>query len=188
MTKLSYGEDSNIKLYTDESVDNPGYMYGTFDGDNIKAKLSGTLNKEHIWPCSQMKLDGNDPRPDSDTKNHATDLHNLRASCQDANGAYGNKFYDNENTNITLFINIEGTPNSLHLYEGDLRGVVARISFYMATRYDFLGLNDDWNVENDTFMSKLSTLLEWNELDPVDDFEIERNNRIYEYQGNITLY
>lgn len=27
MTKLSYGEDSNIKLYTDESVDNPGYIW-----------------------------------------------------------------------------------------------------------------------------------------------------------------
>lgn len=54
-----------------------------------------------------------------------------------------NKFYDNENTDITLFYDIEGTPNSSHLYEGDFRGDVARILFYMATRYDFLELNDD---------------------------------------------
>ena len=188
MTKLSYGEDSNFMLYTDESIDNPGYMYGTFDGDNIKAELSGTWNKEHILSCSQIKLDGQDTRPDSDTKNHATDLHNLRASCQDANVTYGNKFYDNENTDITLFPNIEGTPNSSHLYEGDFRGYIARILFCMATRYDFLELNDDCNIENDTSMSKLSTLLEWNELDPVDDFEIQRNNRIYQYQGNRNPY
>lgn len=58
----------------------------------------------------------------------------------------------------------------------------------MATRYDFLELNDDCNAENDTYMSKLSTLLEWNELDPVDDFEIQRNSRIYEYQGNRNPY
>ena len=120
-----------------------------------------------------MKLDGKDPRPDSDTKNHATDLHNLRASRQVANGAHGNKFYDNENTDITFFPNIEGTPNYSHLYEGDIRGDVARILFYMATRYDFLELNDDCNIENDTSMSKLSTLLEWNELGPVDEFEIQ---------------
>lgn len=74
------------------------------------------------------------------------------------------------------------------MYEGYFRGDVARILFYMATRYDFLELNDDCNVENDTSMSKLSTLLEWNELDPVDDFEIQRNNRIYEYQVSRNPY
>lgn len=74
------------------------------------------------------------------------------------------------------------------MYEGDFRGNVARILFYMATRYDLLELNDDCNIENDTSMSKLSTLLEWNELEPVDDFEIQRNNRIYEYQGNKNPY
>ena len=37
-------------------------------------------------------------------------------------------------------------------------------------------------------MSKLSTLLEWNKLNPVDEFEIQRNNRIYEYQGNRNPY
>ncbi len=28
MTKISYGEDTNIMLYNDESIDKPGYMYG----------------------------------------------------------------------------------------------------------------------------------------------------------------
>ena len=30
----------------------------------------------------------------------------------------------------------------------------------------------------------LSRLLEWNKLDPVDEFELRRTNRVYEYQGN----
>lgn len=54
----------------------------------------------------------------------------------------------------------------------------------MALRYDFLSLADDIYNASETSMGKLSVLLRWNELDPVDDFEIQRNNRIYEFQGN----
>ena len=48
--------------------------------------------------------------------------------------------------------------------------------------YDFLSLNDNPTGNNDTGL--LSSLLSWNELDPVDAFEIQRNNRVYAYQGN----
>ncbi len=54
----------------------------------------------------------------------------------------------------------------------------------MATMYLELHLDDNLNTLDDMSMGKLSILLEWNELDPVDAFEIQRNNRIYEYQGN----
>lgn len=184
MTKISYGDDTNIMIYTDESVETPGFIYGVFDGDLLPAENNGTWNKEHVWPCSQMKLDGKDPRPSSSTKNHATDLHNLRAACQNSNGAHGNKFYDNDNTSTTFFPNISGESNIVHNYTGDFRGDIARIAFYMYVRYDFLTLDDALDTNNDTSFGKLSTLLEWNKLDPVDEFEIQRNNRIYEYQGN----
>lgn len=184
MTRISYGDDTYIMLYTDESVSNPGNLYGLYDGDLITADANGTWNKEHVWACSQMKLDGKDPRPSSDTKNHATDLHNLRVTCQNSNGLHGNKFYDNTNTDLTFFPNIADDGNISHNYQGDHRGDVARILFYMALRYDFLELNDDLDTSNDTSMGKLSVLLKWHEEDPVDEFEIQRNNRIYEYQGN----
>ena len=83
-----------------------------------------------------------------------------------------------------MYPNISGTPNISHNYSGDHRGDVARILFYMATMYLELHLDDNLNVSDDMSMGKLSVLLEWNELDPVDEFEIQRNNRIYEYQGN----
>ena len=188
MAKISYGEDTNIMLYTDESIDKPGYIYGFYDGDYIPCSINGTWNKEHVWACSQMKINWKDPRPDSDTKNHATYLHNLRTTCQSSKGYHGNKFYDETNTEITFFPNISGTPNAAHLYLGDFRGDVDRILFYMATRYDFLSLNDDLDVAQDTTMGKLFVLLKWNEEDPVDKFEIQRNNRIYEYQDNRNPY
>lgn len=183
MTKYSYGDDTAIMLYTDANPAKPGFLYGIYDGDDIVASNTGIWNKEHVWACSQMGL-GGDARPDSSTKNKSSDLHNLRVSCQNSNGLHGNKFYDVEVTALTFFPNVTGEPNASHNYSGDHRGDVARILFYMATMYMELHLDDNLNVSDDLSMGKLSILLEWNELDPVDEFEIQRNNRIYEYQGN----
>ena len=131
-----------------------------------------------------MKEGGVDPRPDSDTKNHATDLHNFRVSCQNSNGQHGNKFYDVADSDIAFFPNIASDGSSNYAFEGDFRGDVARVCFYMALRYDFLKLTDDIENADDLSMGRLSVLLEWNEEDPVDAFEEQRNSRIYEYQGN----
>lgn len=54
----------------------------------------------------------------------------------------------------------------------------------MALRYDFLKLTEDIENADDLSMGRLSVLLEWNEEDPVDAFEEQRNSRVYEYQGN----
>lgn len=184
MTKISYGEDTYIMLYTDESVEKPGTLYGLYDGDEIIGAADGSWNKEHVWACSQMKLDGKDPRPDGSTKNHATDLHNLRVTCQNSNGAHGNKFYDNSDSEIAFYPNIPSNGGSNHAFSGDHRGDVARILFYMALRYDFLKLTDDIEHADDLSMGRLSVLLTWSQEDPVDDFERQRNDRIYEYQKN----
>lgn len=184
MTKINYGTVSNTIIYTDESITKPGVLYGMFDGDELSASNNGTWNKEHVWPCSLMKENGKDPRPSDSTKNHATDLFNLRTCCQTTNGLHGNKFYDNTDSSNTFFPNVANNGSVVHKFEGDHRGDVARILFYMALRYDFLSIVEDINNATDTQIGKLSVLLDWNELDPVDDFEIQRNNRIYEFQGN----
>ena len=73
----------------------------------------------------------------------------------------------------------------------EFKGDIARIHFYFATRYQniipnwsdyamFNGSSDQ--VFNSTF---LNILLEWHEIDPVSQKEIDRNNAIYyEHQGN----
>ncbi|MFW5879545.1 MAG: endonuclease [bacterium] len=71
-------------------------------------------------------------------------------------------------------------------YKGDL----ARHYFYMLTRY--MDRINSWNQYDDTYMLEgsgfspwaLDMLLSWHVLDPVSPKEIERNNAVYEIQGN----
>jgi len=84
-------------------------------------------------------------------------------------------------------------------YKGD----VARACLYMATRYQekenpdshFPNLNlvDDASLlvtgSGTAYYGELSTFLDWNELDPVDEFEAYRNDLIYNnVQGNRNPY
>ena len=87
------------------------------------------------------------------------------------------------------------------------KGDIARACFYMAARYNNLsgsdtisqyepnlvlvnhatanGDREDSSSSKAVGMGILQDLLEWNKLDPVDDYEIHRNNLIFNnYQGN----
>ena len=183
-TRTTYGDAKTMLCYTDESVANPGFLYGMWDGDLLPAEWgTGVWEREHVWACANMGL-GGDLRPGESTKNQGSDLQNLRAACSGSNGKHGNNHFDNDPVPAGYFYP-NPAPGSLagdHAYTGDFRGDLARILFYMYTCYDFLSLTDAPNGNNNT--GKLSRLIEWNKADPVDDFEIQRNNRVYGYQGN----
>lgn len=186
MTQRTYGDAKTMLQYTDENPNKKGYLYGLYDGDDIYATWDSgaSWNREHVWACAQMKLDGTDPRPGESTRNIGTDLHNLRVACPLANGKHSNKFYDEENSSNTLFPNITSGLSGYHNFNGDFRGDVARVLFYMYVRYEGLKLIDDLSTGDEVSMGRLSLLLKWNQEDSVDEFELQRNNRIYEYQGN----
>lgn len=183
-TKTSYGDAKTMLIYADESKTTPGFLYGLYDGDLIKGEWTsgGSWNREHVWPCAKMGLGGSN-RPNDETKNHGSDLHNLRAACPTANGKHGDKHYDEKGVDGAMFPNLtKDELGSVHKGEGDFRGDVARIVFYMDVHYDFLSLEDTITAPNQ--LGNLSTLLRWHQEDPVDNFEKSRNERIYGYQGN----
>lgn len=187
ISEYSYGDARYTLQYIDESLTNPGYVYCIYDGD-IKDSTwidGSTWNREHVWCQSRMKIHSETTTVENGDIDQRSDLHNLRAACKNINSAHGNKFYDNTTSAYFFYPNVEsGTLGKNHKYEGDHRGDTARILFYMYVRYMDLDLTDKLDNGATLDMGKLSVLLEWNKLDPVDEFEIQRNNRIYEYQGN----
>jgi len=143
---------------------------GSFPG-TIKYPNGYYWNREHVWP--QSRLGVGVKYGDDDFPSKATDIHNLKPADPDENSARSNDYFDWIDTNDTY------EPRD------EVKGDIARILFYMATMYFDLSLNDDI-LTGSSFktMGILSVLLEWNSLDPVDDFERNRNEVIYSYQGN----
>ncbi len=188
ITDINYGDARYALQYTDEDVTNKGYIYSLLDGDLMVHDwdYGKTWNREHIWPRSRMILNNGGTDIDNSTVGNFADLHNLRAACSNANSKHGNAYYGNSGEVDLFYPNVtSGLDSTLrsHSYSGDFRGDVARVCFYMYVRYEGLSLSDDTSIETNN-MAKLSLLKEWDKADPVDEFEIQRNNRIYQYQGN----
>jgi endonuclease I len=140
------------------------------DKNKRVSSYSAGWNREHTWAKSHGDF--------GDSHGAGTDGHHLRASDARENGNRGNLDFAD--------VNGPRTKNGT-FYEPPLsaKGDVARSIFYMAVRYGFNvnetgGLGDKGNENH----GKLSDLLKWNELDPVDPYEIRRNNEVYGYQNN----
>ena len=159
--------DNVILLYTGWSVTNAGYP---------------TWNREHVWAKSHGDF--------GTTIGPGTDLHHLRPTDPGVNSSRGNKDFDNGGTQHPVATGCYYDDDSWEPRD-EVKGDVARMIFYMATRYEGedgeidLEVVDAVNTAPAPMHGKLSTLLEWNMFDPPDDFEENRNDVIYEdYQGN----
>jgi hypothetical protein len=147
------------------------------------------LVTEHTWAKSHGDF--------GTTKVTGTDVHNLKPADISVNSARGNKEFDNGGSLYTDGDGPTECRSDADSWEprDAVKGDVARILFYMAVRYEGdngepdLELVDQVNTyylneDRKGYHGKLSTLLEWHKTDPVDSFEINRNNVIYTYQQN----
>lgn len=178
-TTLTYGDARYTMLYTEEAISAPGKILSFYDSKIYEPvwDQGKTYNREHVWCRSHLKIEGKDISTNNSTKGIGSDLHNLKPLTSSLNSSRGDDFFGNDEDGKSYFY-----PN----YSGDVdyRGDVARICFYMALRYEKLNLTDNLSGDTSTSFGLLSRLLEWNKLDPVDEFELRRTNRVYEYQGN----
>jgi len=172
--KLSDADPTNpdnvILVYTGRSHDNDDY--GT--GGNF-------INREHVWAKSHGNF--------ADWAPMYGDVHNLKPADASVNMDKSNKDFDNGGTQHTEATGCYYTDSTWEARD-EVKGDIARIIFYMSTRYE--GGNGEIDLEvvdwNNTYPNaqhgKLSTLLQWNLLDPPDEFERNRNNVIFSYQKN----
>ncbi|MEO0514921.1 MAG: endonuclease [Planctomycetota bacterium] len=184
---LNYRQLWDALIYTDQDPDRPGYVLLFYTGWSRSAQMNGgdpdEWNREHVWVKSRGDF-GNRPGP-------GTDLHHIRATDVSVNGARGNLSFDEGGR---LYRDGDGPTRCRRdddSWEPDdpVKGDVARMMFYMDVRYESgldLELVDAIQAPNDKspVHGKLSTLLRWHELDPVDEAERQRNDRIEELQGN----
>lgn len=142
-------------------------------------------SREHVWAKSHGDFGENPPA--------GTDAHHLRPEDITVNSARGEKDFDNggvQHAEATMCYTDADSWEPRPAVKGD----VARMMFYMATRYegDVAGEPDlelvNYTGTSGPIFGKLSTLLLWNEQDPVDDFERNRNEVVYSYQHNRNPY
>ncbi len=141
-------------------------------------------NREHVWAKSHGF---------NDEKYTAyADAHHLRASEKTINSSRNNSYFD-EVTNPTG-TDEYGNKWTSSVFEprDEVKGDVARILFYMVTRYHdselTLTLDNTGNYGNEPTLGMLDTLVKWHYEDPVSETEIKRNEVVYQYQGNRNPY
>ncbi|MCF7792721.1 MAG: endonuclease [Candidatus Cloacimonetes bacterium] len=181
-TEVSYSAAWNALKDTDKDPDNPNNVILLYTGWSVTNTGYPTWNREHVWAKSHGDF--------GTTIGPGTDIHHLRPADPDVNSARGNKDFDNGGTQHSIATGCYYDDDSWEPRD-EVKGDVARMIFYMATRYE--GENGEIDLEAvdavNTYPNpqhgKLSTLLEWNIIDPPDDFEENRNDVIFEdYQGN----
>ena len=139
-------------------------------------------NREHVWPQS---LGG------GNTSGGGADLHHIRPSDAVVNSTRGNKKYGNTNGGTAKYGSnpatgyLGGYYNSTYFEPLDnVKGDVARIVLYVWVRW-----GSDWGADSVTeVFQSVDVLLEWMLLDPVDTWEMGRNEVVEDIQGNRNVF
>ena len=159
--------------YREES--RPKYLY------QLSSSGTGFWNREHVYPRSRggfFSIEDDEIATginewwvtNADSLRHAnSDAHGLRATDANENSSRGNQHFGE-------YIGPEGT-------QGSFRGDVARAVFYLSIRFNDLSVVDGF-PDSTGQLGDLQTLLQWHLDDPVDDFEMNRNNIAYTWQNN----
>ncbi len=196
VTQLSYSEVWDALKTTDEDPDNSDNVILLYTGWSYpktdKGGDSDNWNREHTWAKSMGDF-GTSIGP-------GTDIHHLRPTDVTVNSKRGNLMFDDsengtEYYDTSKYDETSGTSfDSGCSYDSDsweprdaVKGDVARMLFYMAVRYedeDGYDLELSESSSSSGLHGKLTTLLEWNKEDPVDEWEQNRNDKIYAIQGN----
>ena len=130
-TQLSYAQAWDALRETDEDPTNANNVILFYSGIS-RSKTSnggnvGQWNREHTWAQSHGGF--------GTSKGPGTDIHHLRPTDVQVNSARGNLDFDNGGSPVNNCTECKEHRNSWEP-PNRVKGDVARILFYMATRYE----------------------------------------------------
>lgn len=190
----SYGEIRGGNAYSDADPSDPeNYLLDFYTGWSVKNDWDGgtTWNREHVWAQS---LSGN---LFGTGKGAGSDIHHIRPLISSINSARNNALYaDLQGVSGAEKYYYNGKDTGCYRIgqnyfepRDESKGDVARILMYLYTHYSkkvssnssftYAGNLDITNIvytSYNTEQKSFELLLKWNKLDPVDDFENNRNN------------
>ncbi len=164
---LSYSDIWDTCEEGNEDPSNPNNVILFYSGLSVSKSdhVSGSSgwNREHTWPQS---LGG-----------YKTDAHHIMPTDNKINSTRGNNKFAMGGSNVTSsYGQVSDSKSTGSTFEprDEVKGDVARICMYVAVKYGFT-IN--------TVIS-LDLALQWHEQDPVDEFEMNRNEVLYGFQNN----
>lgn len=160
-------------------------------------KVASSCNREHVWPKSRASFY---------QKNGGSDLHHLRPANSGVNSARSNYTMGyvrgvlSDYTNRDDIIYYNGSADLVEVND-NVKGDVARIFLYVYVRWEQPNLyenvassdlppmdSDDSANNGKKVIESLDTLLKWMETDPVDTWEMSRNDETEHVQGNRNVF
>ena len=175
----SYDDCKTMADYTD-CQNNSGKLV-TLYTSYVTSYDANVTNREHVWPKS---LGG------YETSGPGADLHHIRPTEIVPNSNRGSLKYGNVSGGTTSYGDTSGYEAGEYgsYFEplDNVKGDVARICLYMYVRY---GGDNSYTCGDVTkVFQSVEVLLAWCELDPVDTWEMGRNEVVAAYQGNRNVF
>lgn len=192
----SYAGLANAYKTTDAVPNKSGYITWFYTGTEVKFSgfggSGGQTNREHVWP-----KDGGSAF--SETSECGSDAHHLRPTECNLNSTRGSKSFGEVEQSTQNVVNQnksasygDGTADSLCYTSGSFfypaagyRGATARILMYVQTRWgNKFNLQFVDGAGHSKTIGDFKTLMKWRLEELPTQEEINRNQAVYEIQGN----
>lgn len=191
-SSVTYKSLTSYWPYTDAEDGDSGTLLFYSDEE------SSSFNREHVWPKSRASFY---------QKNGGSDLHHLRPTNATVNSTRGNHTMGDLNHSGTAVTyngkTVGWVDTSSDTFEplDNVKGDVARIFLYVYVRWQQPNLYQDVSSSNlptmdsddsvndgQAVIESLDTLLQWMLEDPVDTWEMQRNDITQDVQGNRNVF
>lgn len=166
-------------------------------------KSTSKFSREHVWAQSLSGSSSSSSTNLYGETHGGSDIHHIRPVISSYNSLRSNAAFGyvyGPKSGMKTVSHINGDDNYLtgSVFEpvDEIKGDVARIVMYMymhysssimndGSKYSYLGAMNIYYIMGPNYKEDCFKLLrEWNALDPVDDYERNRNEVGYSYQGN----